>query len=431
MNYLNRTIGTKVVLFLSLLVSACQQTPGEYTLGQKYIESQTQLAVIDTFSVSLSTVILDTVSTSGTGSILVGRYQDALLGNVTSHSYFQVGVPGTTDIQKTDVYDSLSLIIRYNAYSFGDTTQIQKIDVHRLTEKIELNENNIITSKTTFDYDPAPLGSIVYIPVPHGSCDTVSIKISDEIGLDFYEKLKDNSEIMTDTDRFLNYFHGLVLRADANYAGAIVGFLGNGNAAKLILHTHRDGYTREEIDYEFGLYNDSRQFNQFEHDLSATALNGLVNQRNELSATKTGGLAFLQGGTGLVIRVDFPSLPEILMLDRGKIVEARLSLAPLENSFRESGLPDQLILYETEKLNRKTSLVLDDAGASVVSTLNLDQMYYENTHYVFDVTHFLTSELEDSYVDPRHGLLVTLPSEDLFSRLVVAKTELKIYYLSY
>jgi len=119
------------------------------------------------------------------------------------------------------------------------------------------------------------------------------------------------------------------------------------------------------------------------------------------------------------------------MLDRGKIVEARLSLSPLENSFRESGLPDQLVLYATDKLNRKTSLVLDDAGASVVSTLNLDEMYFENTHYVFDVTQFLTSELEDSYVDPRHGLLVMLPSEDLFSRLVVAKTELKIYYLSY
>lgn len=430
MNQLIQSRGWLGLFFLSLLVSACQQTPGEYTLGQKYIESQTQLAVIDTFAVSLSTVILDTVATSGTGNILVGNYPDAIFGSVISHSYFQLGVPGTADVQKTDVYDSLNLIIRYNAYSFGDTTKALKIDVYRLTGKIILNENNLITSQTTVEFDPTPIGSICYTPVPT-SGDTVSIKISDVIGQDFFEKLRDNSEVMTDTDRFLNYFYGLVLRADANYAGAIVGFLGHEDAAKLILHTHRDGFTQEEIDYEFGLYNYSRQFNQFEHDLSATALNGLKGQRDALPATSTNGLAFLQGGTGLVIRVDFPSLAEILMLERGKIVEARLSLAPLENSFQESGLPDQLVLYETDKLNRKTSLVLDDAGASVVSTLNLDEMYYENTYYDFDLTRFLTAELEDSYVDPQHGLLVILPSDDLFSRLLVSKTQLKIYYLSY
>jgi hypothetical protein len=44
---------TGVVTFLAgLFFIACQQDPGEYTLGQKYIESQTDLALIDTFTVS-------------------------------------------------------------------------------------------------------------------------------------------------------------------------------------------------------------------------------------------------------------------------------------------------------------------------------------------------------------------------------------------
>jgi hypothetical protein len=365
--------------------------------------------------------------------LLIGSYRDAVFGKVTSHSYLQIGVSGSTDVYDDDIYDSLNLVILYNQYSFGDTTQSQKISVHKLTEKIELYENDVITSETTFGYDPNPIGSIIYTPRPHNSQDTLSIKISDAVGRDLFTKLRDNSEIMQSTDQFLNYFYGLVLRADETYEGAIVGFEGGENDVKLILHTRREAYTIEEIDYEFALFAATKQFNNFEHDLTTTLLNPLVDQRTELPDAKTGGLAFLQGGTGLMIRVDFPSLAEILMLDRGEIAEAQLSISPLENSYHELALPSQLVLYGADKLNRKTELVRTNQGALATSTLNLDEMYYENTAYVFDVTQYLTAELADAYFDSEKGLLITLPSEDLFNRLIIdsRNTKLKIYYLSY
>jgi hypothetical protein len=156
-----------LIIFIAyLFFNACQKNPGEFTVGKEFIESQTELTLIDTFSVSLSTVILDTVITSGTGSLLIGNYRDEVFGKTTSHSYFQIGIPGNVDVENDDIYDSLKLVIKYNGYSFGDTTKNQKILVHHLTEKIEFDDGNAITSKTSFGYNPQPIGSIIYTPGP-------------------------------------------------------------------------------------------------------------------------------------------------------------------------------------------------------------------------------------------------------------------------
>ena len=103
-----------IIFIFSLFFNACQKNPAEFTLGEEFIESQTELALIDTFSVSLSTVILDTVVTSGTGNLLIGNYRDEVFGKITSHGYFQIGIPSAMSVENDDVYDSLKLIIKYN-----------------------------------------------------------------------------------------------------------------------------------------------------------------------------------------------------------------------------------------------------------------------------------------------------------------------------
>jgi hypothetical protein len=264
----------------------------------------------------------------------------------------------------------------------------------------------------------------------------LAIKISDGVGSDLFTKLRDGSEILNATESFINYFHGLVLVADDAYTGAIVGF--NANDVKLILYTSRGALSAEKISYAFGLENSLKQFNNITHDFASTKLNPLVEQRNELASIKTDGLSFLQGGIGLLIRIDFPSLQEILLRERGTIVEAQLSISPLQSSYNDFDLPSDLIIYESDKLNRRNELVLDKQGAVALSTLILDDLYHEETVYRFDVTKYLVDELADSYVDPEKGLLMTFLPNDLnsrFYRLIMdnqsKNTKLKIYYLSY
>jgi len=427
-----------IALILCFIIIGCTEDEGEFTLGAEYLESETDITLIDTFEVKLSTVILDAVASNGTGTMLVGSYQDNITGKITSNSYFEVGIPDRVDIQDDETYDSLNLVIRYNNYSFGDTTKTQQIFVHRLLEKIGEFDDDIIDKKTTIMYDPNAIGSVTYTPKPKNSTDTLSIRLSDELGLDFFNKLQEGSDIFTDHDKFLDYFHGFVLIAEDAYNGAIVGFMANYNDAGLILNTTKEVLSTEEFVYRFGLIQYVKQFNNINHDFSATKLINLTEQRNEIPSDESGGLSYLQGGIGLAIRVDFPSLPELQLFDKGTIMEAELSISPLKNSYEESDLPSSLILYKSDNINRLNYVLQTNQGTAAFSSLSYDELYDENTTYTFDVTKFINDELADSYVDPESGLLITLPTLTLsssFDRLIIdannINTNLKIYYLTY
>ena len=418
-----------------LFINGCKESSDEFILGEEYIESQTNLTLIDTFSVNLSTVILDDVVTSGTETLLIGSFSDDILGKITSHSYFQIGIPDSLDYYDTendDVYDSLSLMLLYNKYFWGDTTKRQEISVYQLSEKIELNENNYLTSNTSFNYNPDPIGLIDFYPQPNSTMDTLFIKIDDAIGNGLFSLLKEDSDILSSDENFINYFPGFVLLANEMYKGSIVGFNATSDDLKLILYTHRSDLNTGKINYGFSMENSEKQFNNIIHDFASTQLNPLTSQRDKLPNSQTGGLSFLQGGTGLVIRADFPSLQNLLLLDRGLVTKAELLITPLKNSYNNQTLPADLYVYESDKINR---IIATGGNPSV---RYLDELYKENTSYSFDITEYLTDELSDSYIDPEKGLLITLSQTNessSFYRLIVdasrQKTKLKIYYLYY
>ena len=414
-----------------MVLLSCKESPNEFTLGKKYIESQSSLSLIDTFSVDISTVIMDSLATSSTGRILVGNYTDDTFGKVECRSFFQIGKPDSvyfSVVKDDDIYDSLSLVIEYDNYFFGDTTKSQKIAVHQLTENLKYNDNYYISNRRTFNYNPQPIGSIIYSPRPNNPVDTLVIKIDDEVGRDLFMKLKNHSDILLDEETFINYFHGLLLVPGESYNGSIIGF--KASSAKLILHTTRNEISDEEFDYEF-LADTTLQFNNVSHDFSSSKLNGLVEQKNKLSSIKSGGLSFLQGAVGLAIRVDFPSLEDILLRERGTITKAQLSIQPMKDSYKDFALPFELDIYISDKSNEMVGTL-----SYPVSTLKVDELYHEETAYTFDITDYITGELSDSYVEPGNGLLILLPDDDLYStlkRLVIEakNSKLKIYYLSY
>ena len=435
----NEMILRNIIVILSLLfLVKCNDKPDELTLGEEYIESGTNLNLIDTFSVSLSTVIIDTIVTSGTDRMLVGNFNDNIFGKISSKSYFQIGIPDSFDVEEDEIYDSLVLNIKYDSYYFGDTTRIQKIFVHQLNENIDFNNGEVLTSHSSFNYNSTPVGTIAFYPEPNKTSDTLKIKISDVIGNDLFDKLKSNSVILSNNESFINYFHGFVLKEDDSYEGSIIGFKGNGDDVELILYTRKEVISTEKTKYEFRLEDGTKQFNNIYHDFSATQLNNLVEQRYELPSVESSGLTFLQGGIGLAIRIDFPSLQEILLFERGKIIQAQLYIKPLQNSYDDFKLPSKFYILETDNLNRINSPLYNNQNNIVSSKLNIDELYDEETTYSFDLTKYINDELADSYVDPEKGLLIMLTDGDTkasLDRLIVDTqnqiTKLKIYYLYY
>jgi hypothetical protein len=413
-----------------MFLNGCKENPGEYSLGRQFVESQTSLSIIDTFSVRISTVMSDSVQSSGTGTILLGSYSDAELGNITSSSYMQMAIPSSHDVQQNDRYKALYLVLKYNGYHFGDTTKPLSVSAHRLTEKIEYDYDNVINSTTSYRFQSDPMGSVVFTPRPN-SGDTIAIKLRDDIGAEFFAKLRDGADELSTNDLFAEYFHGIALIADETNRGCITGFSGNARDVRMVLLTTWSNSDPGELKTEFTMYDSSRQFNHISYDRSGTRLTALREQRTKLPSSSTGGVSFLQGGVGLMIRVDFPSLQQALLYSRSALVAAELSVAPLSTSYNVITLPSALNLYEADALNRIVTGI-------AASTLAIDELYHEETSYTFNITQYLKDEFSDSYVDPDKGLLITLPTDAVnttFNRFIAdagsRKMKLKLYYLSY
>src|SRR5882672_3657806 len=75
-----------------LLLAGCQKP--SINFGTSFANnSTTNVVVVDTFSVDLTTVLVDSFPTAGTGVALLGKYKDPYFGTVTSRTYLQVSPP--------------------------------------------------------------------------------------------------------------------------------------------------------------------------------------------------------------------------------------------------------------------------------------------------------------------------------------------------
>jgi len=126
-------------VFISLIIISCLFgcTESESTIGFSELDNKIQTVMIDTFTVRTSTVLLDSVSSSGTSKILVGSYTDPVLGKISSSSYFQIAPnPAYWLIDKNAVFDSVALLLTPNQYYYGDTTVIQELIIQQLSQDL-------------------------------------------------------------------------------------------------------------------------------------------------------------------------------------------------------------------------------------------------------------------------------------------------------
>jgi len=119
------------LILLSIVLISCEKTKIQF--GQGYVDnSYSNIILVDTVAAVLSTVYNDSISTSGSGIILAGNYNDNIFGRVTAKSFFEVSPPGIATLPINSTFDSLELIIRPNKSYYGDTTFKSHLSVYQL-----------------------------------------------------------------------------------------------------------------------------------------------------------------------------------------------------------------------------------------------------------------------------------------------------------
>jgi len=383
----------------------------EFTIGQDYLSSDVRIAVVDTCTVNLSTIrMMDSVVTSNKGIALVGRFDDKDFGKYTATSYFGFLKPDNSNLTNSDYYDSLSLIIYYNKYYYGDTNQYQNISVFRLNENIVLNDTALYNN-SSFTYDPAPIATIYFRPTWRKQ--RVSIRLPDDLGKDIFNKILNQSIAVTDEASFEKYFKGLVLVTDKSKSSNIAGFIVNDTSVVIRLYYDLANVSRGLNSLDISV-NTSLQFNQINQEKVSSSYLDLEKfskkNNDELSSEVTGNQSYIQGIMGFDVELDIPHLDNFLLTsDYIGISQAILYIPPVFGTYPSSTpLPASLSVLMIDQFSNVSSYS--------TATLVTDYVNNQNTYYEFDISGYLRNQL-GAFPINKKKLLLTLSNSDFNTTL--------------
>lgn len=404
-------------MLLYLVLSACQSENNQFEIGEDLVESKTEISMVDSFSIQLSTIRIDSIPTSGQSNALVGYFKNDVTGQIEVQSYFNFELnTALTSISDSAIYDSLTLQLFYSGYLLGDSTLMQNIQVYRLTEPLQKIEDDYseeyLFNTSQFETEEQPLGTLSFYPQLHKEYE--EIRLDDDLGETLLQLGKEEGDEVANDGNFNAFFKGLMLKSDASMSKTIVGFYAD--SIRLKLYTHIiEQFEPDETVTEFSTSDEDSHFNSIIADRSGTFFDWFVSEREELLSTTTGNKSFIQGGAGILVRLDFPTLNDLYKLEDRILLKAELILRPSLETF-SADLPEELNFYETDKVNQMNDLLLDDDDNTLTATLVLDNLYHENTYYIADITTFMSEQLAGNYYNTENGLLVTVPYTDFLSQ---------------
>ncbi|GAB3541116.1 hypothetical protein GCM10027443_39990 [Pontibacter brevis] len=441
----NAPLRNKLTLFFCccLALASCED-PNE--LGVGLVDDNISGRYIDTLTVNVSTVYLDSLATSNQGTMLVGQYTAPYSGTLQSNSVFPLTLPSTWTVAEDAAYDSLKLIMPLGGYYYGDTTQAQTLEVYRLQSDVRarrlspyfFNEQpasffyaeNALYNVSKAVAAPEPLVSFTYTPRPV-SKDTLNIPLPDELGQEWISLKKAGDSRLTDATSFFNYFKGLKLVS--NGGSAVIGFPVPAAKVRLYYSETSNG-NKVARTKDFPISTAALQYNQIATDVEGTALEGLERGGSALPAAQTGNVSVTQAGAGLMIKLDFPYLNDLrTQLSPDLINHAVLVVEPLQNTTQHPyPVPATLSLFRTNRTNVPLrpvpSNTLDE------NSVPLGANYVEaNNRYEFNVTSYVIQQLKTENTTG-NALFLAPPTATYLkdvSRLVVGgpqSVKLKIYY---
>ena len=456
-----------LLIFLTAILlivgfSSCQSPSlglGATLVNNNSNSNNANVVEIDTITTQLSTVVLDSFPTAGTGSMLLGHFVDNELGAVTASSFFQMGTPtGTSGINTQSVYDSLVLMMRINKAYYGDTTIPQRYYVSQLNQVIQFPSSNQFTyfNNSSFSFNPSPMGftDVRILPIKGftslsiASTDSVKIQLPDTLGQHLMNLILGNSDTINNLNSFLSYFKGLTIYPDTDpsKSGALFGFK---DTVVMRMFYHQPGaYTTYKfVDFPFN--NKSNQFNHISVDRSSTPLSivpmAQANRANKLIAVEipssnTNNACFVQALTGVMGKVSFPTLSSIQGLPGYLgILKAELILKPIVGTFTPLiSLPPQLALYQTNQ-NNQLGAPINMNGSTAYGSLYTDYSGAAPTEYFYDITSYIKQQVSLGGGVSINGLMINMPSSSAspFNRAVFGNStninyniSIKLYYIS-
>lgn len=359
---------------------------------------------IDTMTVSLSTVFMDTVLTSSSGAILAGRAVPLQSGIVTAQGYFQLDPPPTLDLTTQRIrFDSLVLYMGYAA-SYGDTTQSQTLRVHALSSLP--SETRVYSNRSVLAYEPVALAHKTFRARP--TLDSVlAFRLPNAMGLQLLDLLTTNTYLSQEMINQWNY--GLTLVPGSTDRASVLTFDANTSYVRLY---YREESTLTLYSADLSIRSATTQFNSIQYTAATNqAINLLTQKGNELSSSANSHEAIFQTGVGLHAKLEIPFIHELKKIEGyAGINRVLLDIKPIRKSLYDNTPP--LSTLTIQVLNRSNQLIgslLDLDGNAVTASYSVDLTQLTlSDQYTFDLTDYFINVMDGNIENK--GLLISLSS---------------------
>jgi hypothetical protein len=349
-----------------LWASAGCDPVGNITVNAPATDSASNAYYVDTLTVRVATVWHDSVLTSGSDNLLVGRYHDPRLGTLTARSYFRVGLGSAYSPGRDEVYDSLVLVLKPDGYRYGDTTRLQTLEVHRLREALVSAKNYYAFSRLGYDAAALNQGRSTRPLAARPSVRTLRLRLADALGRELLSAGLAGS-LTTDVE-LSDRLAGLVLTPGATDDATVLRTQPSTEGGALTLYTHSPTDPATVIAKAFTLANGGKHFYQVTADRTGTLLAPLTASLQALDVARTAQEAYLDGALGLETKIEIPYLNDLRSFgSRLTIVQASLTLEVVPGSAtRYLAPPSALVAYLSTRGNQRGAAIGSSTSALAI-----------------------------------------------------------------
>ena len=263
---------------LALAATACNHDLSSIGVGLPSAQTNTGAYLIDTLTIRASTVLRDSVVTSGSDYLLVGRTTDPVLGTLTARSFFQLGLPDAFRPDASFAYDSVTLVLNPDGYRYGDTTKTQAlVEVHRLSAPLPETKPLFASPRLTrLSYDSATVlnrGGQAPVRRARPNLTTLRLRLDDAFGRDL---LAHGQAGRLGTQADLDaYLPGLALTPAATDNAALLRLGATTATSALVLYYHDPTDAATVLSTSFGLAGGGRHCFQVRADRRPGGATGL------------------------------------------------------------------------------------------------------------------------------------------------------------
>ena len=381
-----------------VLLLSCSDNQKSISVGEDWINSEIKVYTFDTLAIEATTFQFDSLIVNSTDNLLVGSYKDDIFGRITASSYLKfTGL--SFNIEDKAKFDSISLILNYDTYSFADTASVQTLNIYRLSEEMETDENSNLYRNSNFEVEPSPLSTFNYSPRPHQN-DSIQISIAADIGQELFDKIQ-NDEI-SNNNNFNDALFGLVIVPDSLNISSIVSF-SKENSYLRLYYSIKDEIENEDNFIDFSV-NTLGSFHQITNN-NATYFSSIEDQMDQIPSTQTNNQVYVQSGTGIATRIDFPNFKESLYNIRGSgsITNAILNFKiKVDRNNLNYGVKDSLPVYIINKRSEVQDNVYNYLGTQSYAQITQESDEFNTLEYSLSLKYFFDNLIADTQNDDQY-----------------------------